>query len=112
MPNVVDDVCVACDESTDRSEGLAERRGKNVDFVQQAKVLGDTSPTLPEDANAVRFVDHQTSAVLLLQTNQLGYVCDVSFHAEHAVNDNQNAPLRIDSLQNSLQICHVVVLES
>ena len=63
-----------------------------------------------EDTHAVGFVHHHRRTVLLFETNDFGERCQVAFHREHTVNDDEFHRIGFAFLQFVLQVGHVVVL--
>ena len=67
-------------------------------------------PFRAQHPEAVRVVDHDPGAVLLGQSADRRQVGQVAFHAEDAVDHDQDPALAGDRLQEPFQVDHVVVL--
>jgi len=111
MAKPIDDGAVGCNEATDGSEALGESSHDEVNFIRKAEVVADASALLAEHADAVRFVNHDSCIVFLLQLDNLGQLAEVAFHAEHTIYDNQLDTLGLTLLELLLEVLHVVVLE-
>ena len=61
-------------------------------------------------AQAVCFVHHDAGVVLLLQLHDFRKFCQVAFHGEKAVRDNQFDGVGVATHQLAFQVLHVVVL--
>ena len=56
-------------------------------------------------------IDHDSCAgVLLLQCDDLGQLAQVALHREHAIDNDEFHDILGTTLQQSLQLCHIVVL--
>ena len=74
-------------------------------------MLAGAASELTEHAETVRVVDHQSRAVAILQSHELGQLAEVAFHGEHAVDDDHLADVVRRHGELALEVFHVVVLE-
>ena len=110
MTQPVDGVSIRGDKSSNRCERLGEGTHDEVYLVGQSKVVTHTPTLFAEYTDAVGLVDHDGAVVLMLQLYNLRQFGEVTFHGEHAVNDDKLDGLIRQVLQHTLQVVHVIVL--
>ena len=106
----VDNGTVSSDKTANRGERLTERAHNEVYLRGQSEVVAYTAPVFAEHAEAMRFVYHNSSIVLMLQTHDFGQIGKVAFHGKDAVYNNQFHGLRSTFLQLAFKVFHIIVL--
>ena len=72
-------------------------------------MLGDSATVLAEDPKGMGFVDEESRTVCLLVLHDLRQRCDVAFHGEHAVDDDELALAVRHELQLLFEIVRVIM---
>src|SRR5439155_15030508 len=96
----------------DGGNGFAERSHFQVNDVLQPKVFLDAATGFSQDAQRVRFVHHEPSAVLAAEFDGARQVDDVAVHAEDGIHDDEFGRTRVGLAQTAFEISHVVVAEA
>ena len=112
VAQIVDDGLVGSNETTYACQTLGEGTHDEVHLVCQTEVVAHATAVAAEDTDTMCLVHHDGCIVLVLQFHDFWEFAQVTFHGEYTVNDNQFYAVRIATLEHSLQVCHVVVLET
>ena len=112
MAQIVDDGLVGSNETTYACQTLGEGTHDEVHLVCQTEVVAHTTAVAAKYADAVSFIHHDGGVVLVLQFHDFWEFAQVTFHGEDTVNDNQFYAVGVATLEHSLQVCHIVVLET
>ena len=83
---------------------------RSTSSVSQSEVVADAPTLSAENAKAVGLVDHDGAVVLVLQLDNLGQLCQVAFHREDTIDNDELDGLVGQILEHALKVVHVVVL--
>ena len=84
----------AGDVAAEHADGLRQRADLNVDAAVQTEVIDRAAARRPEHAAGMGVVDHHDAAEFVGDVAESGQRAEVAVHAEHAVGDEQRAPMR------------------
>ena len=73
-------------------------------------MVATTASFFTEHAETVSLIHHDGAVILMLQLYDLGKISEVALHREHAVHNDELHSLVWQTLEDVLQVLHVVVL--
>src|SRR5208337_102073 len=111
MLDILHDILVAGNKTSDGSERLAVSAHNKIHIFFHAEVFYSPASGLPENSDSVSVIHHDTGAVFTCYPHYFRQVCNISLHAEHSVNNKHLTPSVIVG-KYSIEIRHIVVFET
>lgn len=110
MFHPVDGVGIGSNETTDGSQRLGEGAHYDVNIGELVEMVADTATLASENTEAVSLIDHKSGVVFVAELNHLVNLCDIAFHREDAVGDDEFAVVGVVFLEKTLEVFEVEVL--
>ena len=80
MLQIVNGICIASDETTDRSQALRESTHDKVYLVGKSEMIANTTSLTTEYTDAMSLVDHDRAIVFMLKLYDFRKLSQVALH--------------------------------
>ena len=107
----MDCIAVRGNKATNTGKRLREGSHNKINLVCQAKMITNAPALFSKDSDTMSFVHHNGTVVLVLKFNDFRKFCQIAFHREYAIDDNELDALLRAMLEAALEVLHVVVFE-